>query len=167
VSVPAFQIVELGAGEVDRVEALWGEMVAFHGEVTAGEWPVRSAADAWARRRPQYVEWLTSGKGRMFAAVPAADAAGTALGYAAVVTEPPGPTWELGERAGELESLVVAATARGAGIGTALIERCRETLREAGIEYWTVGVVEGNDGAARLYERAGFRPFFRDLGGRV
>jgi ribosomal protein S18 acetylase RimI-like enzyme len=167
VSAPAFQIVELGVAEVDRVETLWGEMVAFHGEVTAGEWPVRSAAEAWARRRPQYVEWLTCGEGRMFAAVPAAEAAGEALGYAVVVTEPPGPTWDLGERAGELESLVVAAAARGGGIGTALIERCREVLREAGVEYWTVAVVEVNEGATRLYERAGFGPYYRQMGGRV
>jgi ribosomal protein S18 acetylase RimI-like enzyme len=167
VGAPAFQIVELGVDEIDRVEALWGEMVAFHREVVEGAWPVRPAAEAWARRRPQYVGWLTEGDGRMFAAVPASDAAGEALGYAVVVTNPPGPTWDLGERAGELESLVVAAAARGAGVGTALIERCREALREAGVEYWTVGVVEVNAGATRLYERAGFGPYYRQLGGRV
>lgn len=163
----AFQIVELTVGDVDRVEALWGEMVAYHREVVEGAWPVRPAAEAWAQRRPQYVEWLTTGSGQMFAAVPAADAGGEALGYAVVVTAPPGPTWDLGETAGELESLVVAAAARGGGIGTALIDRCREVLREAGVDYWTVGVVEVNAEATRLYERAGFGPYYRQMGGRV
>jgi ribosomal protein S18 acetylase RimI-like enzyme len=162
----AFQIVELSVDEVDRVEALWIEMVDFHREVVEGAWPVRPGADAWARRRPQYVEWLTGGSGRMFAAVPAPDA-GEPRGYAVIVTEPPGPTWAMGERTGELESLVVAATARGAGIGTALVERCRDALREDGVEYWTVSVVEVNEGATRLYERAGFRPFYRDLAARL
>lgn len=163
----AFQIVELGVEEVDRVEAVWAEMVEFHRDVVAGAWPVRRAADAWERRRPQYLAWLGDGVGRMFAAVPAGDAAGAALGYGVVVTAPPGPTWAMGERAGELESLVVAASARGAGIGTALIDRCREALREAGVEFWTVGVVEVNEGATRLYERAGFRPFYRQMAGKV
>ena len=32
---------------------------------------------------------------------------------------------------------------------------------------WAVGVVEANAGAVRLYERAGFRPYYRNLLGRV
>jgi ribosomal protein S18 acetylase RimI-like enzyme len=167
VSAPAFQIIELGVSEVDRVEALWKEMVEAHREVIDGQLPVRAGEEAWERRRPQYVSWLEDGSGRMFAAVPAADPGAAALGYAVLVTEPPGPTWEMGERTGDLQSLVVAAEARGAGIGTALIEACRDALRSAGVEYWTVAVVEANERAARLYERAGFRPFYRNLAGRV
>ncbi len=100
----------------------------------------------------------------MFAAI-AED--GTPLGYAVLTVESPGPTWEMGERVGELESLVVDEGARGEGVGTALIDHCRELLRAEGIGSWGVAVVEANVGATRLYERAGFRPFYRSLHGRI
>jgi hypothetical protein len=32
-----------------------------------------------------------------------------------------------------------------------------------GVRYWAVGVVENNADATRLYERVGFRPFYRQL----
>jgi hypothetical protein len=40
-------------------------------------------------------------------------------------------------------------------------------LREDGISHWAVAVVEANAGATRLYEREGFRPFYRQLLGEV
>jgi len=43
----------------------------------------------------------------------------------------------------------------------------RERLRAEGVSHWAVGVVEANEGATRLYERAGFRPFYREMLGRV
>ena len=68
---------------------------------------------------------------------------------------------------GELESLVVADHARGSGIGTQLIETARELLHARRVQYWSVAVVEANEGAVRLYERSGFRPYYRQLLGRV
>jgi ribosomal protein S18 acetylase RimI-like enzyme len=53
----------------------------------------------------------------------------------------------------------VASSARGEGIGTTLIEHCRERLRERGARWWTVSVVAANGRAAELYEREGFRPY--------
>ena len=44
---------------------------------------------------------------------------------------------------------------------------CREELRSRGIAYWSVAVVEANAGAVRLYEREGFRPYYRLLLGEV
>lgn len=61
----------------------------------------------------------------------------------------------------------MAEEARGAGIGTMLIEACRDRLRAEGISHWAVGVVEANLDATRLYERAGFRPYYRELLGEV
>jgi len=72
-------------------------------------------------------------------------------------------SWDVGERTGELETLAVAEEVRGAGIGTMLIEACRDRLREQGVRYWAVAVVEDNADATRLYERVGFRPFYRQL----
>ena len=80
---------------------------------------------------------------------------------------PPGPTWALGAEMGEVESLAVVEAARGAGVGAALLSACREALGKRGIEYWSVAVVESNAGAVRLYEREGFRPFYRQMLGRL
>ena len=165
-SRPGFRVKELTVEEVDRVAHLFGELVEFHGEVVEGAWPVRSPEAAWARRRGQYLEWLGEGSARMLAAVPA-ERHGEPLGYAVLSVKPSMPSWDVGSAVGELETLAVAKAARGQGIGTLLIEACRERLRAEGIGHWSVGVVEANEGATRLYERAGFRPFYRQLMGEV
>lgn len=161
------EIVALDSSEIDRVEGLWKEMVAVHREVTAGEWPVRSAGDAWARRRIDYEEILGEDGGRMLVALPARALDDEPLGYAALTVRKSGATWDMGELVGELESLSVAAAHRGRGIGTALLGACRDSLRAEGIVYWGVGVVEANEGATRLYEKAGFRPYYRLLKARI
>lgn len=155
-------VAELTVEEVDRVGDLFKELVEFHGEVVEGAWPVRSGEGAWALRRRQYLEWLGEGSARMLVAIPA-EGEGKPLGYAVLSVKPSMPSWDVGARVGELETLAVAAVARGHGIGTLLIEACRERLRAEGISHWSVGVVEANEGATRLYEGAGFRPFYRDL----
>jgi GNAT superfamily N-acetyltransferase len=166
-SEPAFEIVELGAGDLDRIEPLWMELVEFHREVVEGAWPVRSGEDAWAKRRPQYEGWLASGAGTIFAAAPKGEPDGELLGYATLVIEGSSPSWAMGEKVGEVETLVVAESARGAGIGKALLEACRDRLKSEGIAFWFVAVVEVNEPATRLYESSGFQPFYRNLAGRL
>jgi ribosomal protein S18 acetylase RimI-like enzyme len=78
-----------------------------------------------------------------------------------------GATWDLGEAVGDLESLAVAAHARGRGIGTKLMEAARELLRARGVGYWSVTVAAGNAGAIRLYEREGFGPRYHHLLARL
>jgi ribosomal protein S18 acetylase RimI-like enzyme len=163
----AHRIAELDVSEVDRVAHLFRELVGFHRDLVEGAWPVRGEGDAWAIRRRQYLDWLGSGRARMLAAVAAADPAARPNGYAVLSTQPSSASWEFGERIGELETLAVAASVRGRGIGTMLIAACEELLREEGIAYWGVAVVEANEGATRLYERSGFRPYYRNLMARL
>ena len=165
-SAPGCRVEELTVAEVDRVAHLFRELVEFHGEVVEGAWPVRSGEDAWAHRRGQYLEWLGDGTARMLAAVPA-EGEGEPLGYAVLSVKRSMASWDVGSRVGELETLAVAAESRGRGIGTQLIEACQERLRAEGITHWSVGVVEANEGATRLYERAGFKPFYRNLMARL
>ena len=156
------RIVELGVGEVDLVEGLWKELAAHHREVTGDGLPGRDPDESWRLRRAQYVGWLESGEGMLFL-VPGEGAEGAPLGYAFLRVGSSGPTWNLGDRVGDLESLSVTAAARGRGIGTELIAHCRERLRELGITWWTVTAVSANAGAIALYEREGFRDFWRSL----
>lgn len=157
------QVVELGVGEIDRVAGLFKGLVSFHRQVVERAWPVRGEEEAWAFRRRVYERWLSEGTARMLAAVPEAEPEGTAAGYAVFSIGPGGASWDFGERIGELETLAVAEPARGQGVGTMLIEACAERLRAEGITHWAVGVVEANTDATRLYERAGFRPYYRTL----
>lgn len=159
----AFGVVELDVSQVDRVEPLFKGLVEFHREVVEGAWPVRDVEAAWAHRRAEYVEWLGGGEARMLVAVPAGDEGAPPRGYAVLGIKSSSASWNVGERIGELETLAVAEEARGEGIGSLLVEACRELLRAEGISHWGVAVVEANEGATRLYERVGFRPFYRQL----
>ena len=153
------RIVELGVGDVDLVEGLWKEMLGHHHEVGGDDQPGRGADESWQMRRAQYVKWLESGEGTIFL-VPGEGAEQAApLAYACLRVGPSGPTWDLGETVGDLESLAVAAAARGTGIGTELIEHCRARLIALGAHWWTVSVVAANGRATELYEREGFRPY--------
>jgi GNAT superfamily N-acetyltransferase len=155
-------IVEtVGVEGIDRVEPLWRAMVEHHRAVIGHEVPVRATDSTWPLRRAQYQEWLAGGDGVLLLAVTAPGA--DPDGYACVKTSVPGPTFDLGERIGELESLAVAEHARGAGLGGLLIGAARERVRELGVSHWVVSVVDVNAGAVRLYEREGFAPFERIL----
>ena len=156
------RIVELGVGDVDLVEGLWKEMVGHHRELTGGTYPVRGVEEAWRRRRAQYVEWL-EGDGSWLFLVPGEGTEGAPLGYAFLRVDSSGPTWNLGDQVGDLESLSVTAAARGMGVGTELIDHCRVRLRERGAQWWTVSVVAANGGAVDLYEREGFRHFWHTM----
>lgn len=156
------RIVELGVAEVDLVEGLWKEMVGHHRELTGDTYPVRDTETAWRRRRAQYVGWLESGEGHLFL-VPGEGDGKPPLGYAFLRIASSGPTWNLGDSVGELESLSVTAEARGLGIGTELIAHCRERLAELGAQWWTVSVISANAAAVDLYEREGFHHFWHTL----
>ncbi len=156
------RISELGVGDVDLVEGLWKEMVGHHRELTDHTYPVRDTETAWQRRRAQYVEWLEAGDSWLFL-VPGEGAEGAPLGYAFLRVHASGPTWNLGDTVGDLESLSVTATARGMGIGSELIDHCREHLRGLGATWWKVSVISANAGAIDLYERQGFRDFWRSM----
>jgi ribosomal protein S18 acetylase RimI-like enzyme len=145
--------------DLEPLAPLWRAMVEHHRQVAGGELPVRDAHEAWSMRRAEYLRWLQDGSGALLVAH-GADGPG---GYAFLRTVPSGPTFDLGAPRGEVESLVVAPSARGAGIGTALLRAARDELRRLGCEYWSVSVMEANEGAVRLYERAGFRPWLREL----
>ena len=74
--------------------------------------------------------------------------------------EPGPPTWDIGECVAELESLSVAADARGDGVGTKLLASARALAQEAGAARLLVSVAHSNAAAIRFYQREGFEPFY-------
>lgn len=164
----ACRIVEGDISAVARVGPLFEAMVDHHRRVAGLDWPVRDRGLAWERRRREYVDWLETGKAWLLLALPATSASPReTLGYAFLRIHESGASWELGDEVGELESLSVAEAARGHGVGTMLIGHARALLRRRGVRYWSVAVVESNLEAVRLYEREGFRPYYRQLLGEV
>jgi ribosomal protein S18 acetylase RimI-like enzyme len=66
--------------------------------------------------------------------------------------------WVVPELIAELETLVVTADLRGAGLGNRMLDEVDAQLAQRGIEEVQVGLIPGNDGAQRLYESRGFEP---------
>jgi len=62
----------------------------------------------------------------------------------------------VGAKVAHITQLCVAQAYRGHGLGRGLLERSAKSLLDAGFEAITLTVTEGNDQAARLYERFGF-----------
>jgi ribosomal protein S18 acetylase RimI-like enzyme len=151
--------IEITSGsltDVDALAPLWMAMVEHHRTVVAGRVPVRSAGEAWERRRLEYVSWLQDGAGLLFLA--RREGADQVIGYAMCRLVPSGPTFDLGPLRGDVESLSVSPQARGAGAGTALLSAVRAELERRGCRHWSISVAADNAAAVRLYERLGFRP---------
>ena len=56
----------------------------------------------------------------------------------------------------EIETMLVTAEVRRAGLGSRLLDEIDAELERQGITEVIVGLMPGNDGAQRLYERRGF-----------
>jgi ribosomal protein S18 acetylase RimI-like enzyme len=158
------------AADIPRLEPLW---VAVHRQHMASmpelgpyvsdevTWQERSALYEELFQKPDTFLLLASmGKGL--------------IGYALVHVTPAegtwvADTWVTGDRIAELESISVLPEHRGAGIGSMLMDECHRELDALGIDDVIVGLLPGNDGARRLYERHGYRPtwlYLSRFGGR-
>jgi ribosomal protein S18 acetylase RimI-like enzyme len=160
--------IELRSASLDDVPSLaplWKAMVEHHGHLVGDRWPVLAPEEAWSRRREQYVAWLTDETG--FILIAEGDGADRPVGYLACRLLQAGPTFDLGDVRGDVDSLVTAEAARGHGVGSALLEGCRAELRRRGVRYCSIGVVEANTRAIELYERLGFQPFVRSMLARI
>ena len=143
------------AGELDLVEPLWVALHQHHRTVTPAGMLVADDAVSWQRRRALYREWLAAGD----ALILLAQCEGAAVGYAvAHLQDGPDDTFAVGERYAELYSLSVAPAARGAGVGTRLLDDLDRRLADDGILDLVVAVMAGNRDALRFYERRGLVP---------
>jgi ribosomal protein S18 acetylase RimI-like enzyme len=84
------------------------------------------------------------------------------VGYAYGRLEP--RDWStLRDRCGVGVDLWVEPAARGVGVGARLVEALAEALGRLGAERVVLDVAARNPGAARLFERMGFRPTMLEL----
>ena len=155
-------ITDLPAGDIDRLEALWQELLEHHLAASphlAALGAPRDPAGSWRVRRSQYLQWLAAPR----AAVLVARDGGRLLGYAMVRACDDAGSWQWGDQVGILETLVVARGARGAGAGRELLDATRQRLAEWGLRVMTISVIAGNEGAMSFYRREGASDYLHKL----
>jgi ribosomal protein S18 acetylase RimI-like enzyme len=155
--VNGVEIVAAGPERLDEVRALWLSLSEHHGELTPAELPVRSPEAGWPRRRERYRQALEGG-GILFVA----DGPEGPLGYAFAHPRAAPESLDI-DRVLEIETVAVLPAARGAGIGTKLMDAVEAWARDHGIEHLSVSVRTANEGARRLYERRGFRSLYETM----
>jgi len=152
-------ITRAGPEAIDRLRPLWLELHHHHQAVGgAALGPYVDDDESWLARRALYADFLDAGG---FAVL--AERAGELIGYAMVAVKTSvetefDDTWRSGARVAEIETVSVAPSARGQGIGSALLDRVDAELEAAGIHDVLIAAFVTNLDAIRLYERRGFRP---------
>jgi ribosomal protein S18 acetylase RimI-like enzyme len=151
----AVTIERRGADAIAELEPLWLELKNHHGACTPSL-PVRGDEESWTLRRRDYVRWLAEPGAFLLLA----REAGRAVGYALVRIEEAGPTWIEPERVAIVQDIAVAQSARGGGIGRALLDRVHG---ESGCGVIQLAVLSANASAKAFYARLGFEPFVETL----
>jgi ribosomal protein S18 acetylase RimI-like enzyme len=153
------QIRRGGAEDVDRLQQLWVSVHHVHAESMPELAPYVDDATTWAERRQLYAELLAKPDTVLLLASAGDALVGYGLAHVMPVEETWVPdTWVTGPRIGEIESLAVLPEHRGRGLGTELLDRLERELREQGVADVVIGVLPGNEGAVRMYERRGYWP---------
>jgi GNAT superfamily N-acetyltransferase len=147
-----------GIDDVAALRDLWLELHHHHAEVAPQSGRFVDDESSWRVRSESYREWLAEPGSFLLLA---RDEEGL-VGYAIVRVVAPGPdlrdSWEVPDRVAELETMLVTQRARGSGLGSRLLDEIDTELARLGITEVMVGLMPGNDGAQRLYERRGFKP---------
>ncbi len=155
----AVAIRRAGAEALDRLRPLWLELHHHHQHVGGAALGPYVGDDAsWAARRGLYREFFAGGG---FAALAERD--GELIGYAMVAIKTSAETelddtWVSAPRVADIETMSVLPAARGAGVGTALLDFVDAELAAEGIDDVLIAAFVTNVDAIRLYERRGFRP---------
>lgn len=142
-------------GEVDALESLWLELHHHHQAVAPQLGPYIADAESWEIVRDLFRE--AAEQAHLVRVGP--PRAPSALAYYGVTRDDPlwGDTWQTGRDVADLKMLVVAAEARGRGLGSVIMDAVDARLAAAGVVDQVIGAIEPNRDAIRLYERRGFR----------
>ena len=154
----AIAIERGGVDDIAALRDLWLELHHHHAQVAPQSGEFVDDETSWRVRSSSYREWL--GDPGSFLLL--ARAEGRLVGYALVRVLEAGPeltdSWRVPAVVAEIETMLVSAPFRDAGLGTRLLDEIDAELERQEITEVIVGVMPGNDGAQRLYERRGFQP---------
>ena len=148
-----------GPDDLSRLEPLWVSVHHRHAESMPELAPYVDDATTWAARRTLYAELLEKPDTILLLASAGDALVGYGLAHVMRAEETwAADTWVTGSRIGEIESLAVLPEHRGRGLGSELLDRLERELRAQGVTDLVLGLLPGNEDAARLYERRGYRP---------
>src|SRR5579859_4900580 len=149
-----FEFVPIGPDEIPMLADLWEAMRDYYVRI-APELPTYSRDDSWGRRAKEYRELLEDPLGLIVGL--AVD--GELVAYAATRSTSTSSVFAWSENTAELETLVVAESARGRGFGGRLLGHVRELLRRRGVDELALHVLVGNQAAIDFYRGEGFSPY--------
>ena len=153
------EITRGNAEDVPRLEPLWVAVHHQHQAAMPELAPYVSDEVTWREHRPMYEELFRRPDTFLFLASDVDRLIGYALGHVTPVEDTwIADTWRTGKRIGELESISVLPEYRGQGLGSRLLDEVDREFDALGVEDVVIGLLPGNEGARRLYERHGFRP---------
>lgn len=148
-----FAIEEISAAEVDLLRepalALHRHEIGVQPEL--GGIPARGDDEYWTHYRDRFAGWMADGDGFTFVARSGEEI----LGFVFCVEREGLAAYESGERIGYVEEIGVVESARGAGVGRALMDAARERFKERGYEWFELSTVPGNDSAREFYRSLG------------
>jgi ribosomal protein S18 acetylase RimI-like enzyme len=146
-----------GVDDVPALRDLWLELHHHHAEVAPQTGEFVDDETSWRVRSASYREWLADPRSFVLLA----RAGDRLVGYALVRVMEAGPdlvdSWRVPDVIAEIETMLVTAEVRRAGLGSRLLDEIDAELERQGITEVIVGLMPGNDGAQRLYERRGFQ----------
>lgn len=146
-----------GVDDVAALRELWLELHHHHQEVAPQSGEFADDESSWRVRSSEYRQWLDDPRSFLLLA----RSGQRLVGYAVVRVMESGPelndAWRVPKTIAEIETMLVSAEFRGAGLGSRLLDEIDAELGRHGISEVMVGLMPGNDGAKRLYERRGFR----------
>ena len=148
-------IVNATSADLHRVRELWLELHHHHLQIATYPTPTDDEV-SWHVRESDYRSALENGTGFLLMAMNGPDT----IGYAMVLLHPGGPndTFVLGQTYAELYTLIVAASFRRDGLGTALFEAVEHELGLRAITELEIAVMVNNAEAVNFYRRHGARP---------
>ncbi len=157
--MPEPDITRGGAADIPLLAPLWVAVHHVHQASMPELAPYVTDEETWRERRKLYEGLFERPDTFLFLARIGDELIGYALGWVADTAEGwAADTWRTGDRIGELESISVLPAHRGQGIGERLLDEVDQEFHRLGVEDVIIGVLPGNEGARRLYERRGFKP---------
>jgi ribosomal protein S18 acetylase RimI-like enzyme len=146
-----------GVDDVPALRDLWLELHHHHADVAPQTGEFVDDETSWRVRSASYREWLADPRSFVLLA----RAGDRLVGYALVRVMEAGAdltdSWRVPDVIAEIETMLVTAEVRREGLGSRLLDEIDAELERQGITEVIVGLMPGNDGALRLYERRGFQ----------
>jgi ribosomal protein S18 acetylase RimI-like enzyme len=152
-----FEVVEIDPGEVEKLRepalALHRHEIAVQPDLAGA--PAREDESYWAFYSSRFAGWMRAGNG--FCLI-AEGPDGAVLGFVYCVEHEGLAAYETSEAIGYVDEIGVIESARGLGVGRALMDAARSKFKERGYSHFELSTVPGNEDARAFYSRLGLKP---------